>query len=243
MVVEGGYREVQGRTRLECERATMLFHPPGDEHADVISDLGSLCLHAVLEDSFLAGSPDADGRSLWAGRTRRPVPPQEAFRLRTTLRGRDGDARLEAEELLLALLGRMAGSRARAGMEIPRAPPGWLERVRERIHDELTGRYTLDDLARTASVHRVHLARAFRKHYGCTVGAYRRQRRVEAACRELVAGRAPLGRIALRVGFSDQSHFTNTFRRLVGTTPGAFRNCFGPDGRSQGAEPLHRHAG
>src|SRR3989454_9043042 len=35
------------------------------------------------------------------------------------------------------------------------------------------------------SVHRVHLARAFRWHYGCTVGEYIRQRRVEFVCHRL----------------------------------------------------------
>jgi len=29
--------------------------------------------------------------------------------------------------------------------------------------------------------------------------------------------------VATRAGFSDQSHFTNRFRRLVGVTPSQFR--------------------
>jgi len=33
----------------------------------------------------------------------------------------------------------------------------------------------------------------------------------------------PISEIALRAGFSSQSHFTTAFRRLAGATPKAFR--------------------
>ncbi|NNM32655.1 MAG: helix-turn-helix domain-containing protein, partial [Gemmatimonadetes bacterium] len=33
----------------------------------------------------------------------------------------------------------------------------------------------------------------------------------------------PIGRIAIRAGFADQSHFTRVFRSSRGTTPGALR--------------------
>src|SRR5438034_8794997 len=70
------------------------------------------------------------------------------------------------------------------------------------------------------------LARAFRWHYGCTVGEYIRQRRVEFACHRLTGPDDRLSVIAFDAGFADQSHLTNTFRRLVGMTPGAFRTRF-----------------
>ena len=31
---------------------------------------------------------------------------------------------------------------------------------------------------------------------------------------------------ALRTGFSDQSHFTNYFNRVIGLTPGVYREIF-----------------
>lgn len=58
------------------------------------------------------------------------------------------------------------------------------------------------------------------------MGHYIRQRRVEFACHRLMASGDPLAEIAFEAGFADQSHLTNTFRRLVGMPPGAFRTRF-----------------
>ena len=50
---------------------------------------------------------------------------------------------------------------------------------------------------------------------------------VEARCirakQLLLEGRLGLAEIALDVGFCDQAHFTRTFARTVGTSPGAWR--------------------
>jgi AraC family transcriptional regulator len=72
----------------------------------------------------------------------------------------------------------------------------------------------------------VHLARAFRRHYGCTPGDYVRKLRVESACRRLATSDAPLIEVALSAGFSDQSHFRRAFRRQVRMMPGEFRRNF-----------------
>jgi AraC-like DNA-binding protein len=115
----------------------------------------------------------------------------------------------------------------RPGFEAGRAPPPWLECIREQIDDECHRHHTLESLARVGGVHPVHVAREFRRRFGCTVGHYIRQRRIEFACHRLTASRDPLSEIAFSAGFADQSHFTNTFRRLIGMTPGSFRARFG----------------
>jgi AraC family transcriptional regulator len=71
-------------------------------------------------------------------------------------------------------------------------------------------------------VHPHHLARAFRRHRGASVGGTLRRLRAERGA-ELLRGPLPLAEVALRVGFSDQSHFTRCFGRVYGTTPGAYR--------------------
>jgi AraC family transcriptional regulator len=69
----------------------------------------------------------------------------------------------------------------------------------------------------------MHLARAFRQHYGASVGEFVRQRRLDFVCRELVASERPVAELALEAGFADQSHLTKIFNRALGTTPARYR--------------------
>jgi AraC family transcriptional regulator len=85
------------------------------------------------------------------------------------------------------------------------------------------GSVGLSDLAAQVEVHAAHLARAFRRELGCTVGEYVRARNLEEAARLLQAGRLELVEVAHAVGYSDQSHFSNAFRRYFGVTPGRYR--------------------
>ncbi len=101
--------------------------------------------------------------------------------------------------------------------------PQWLERVRNILEQRFAEPYKLSEIAAEAGVHPVHLAREFRKHYGTSVGEYLRRVRIEYACRELMDSNVAVTNIALAAGFADQSHFSRTFKRLCGTTPGRYR--------------------
>jgi AraC family transcriptional regulator len=73
-------------------------------------------------------------------------------------------------------------------------------------------------------VGRAELSCAFRRHCGETIGAHLRRCRVERVCERLIAEpERSLADLAAEAGFADQSHLTRVFRRLVGTTPGAFQ--------------------
>lgn len=52
---------------------------------------------------------------------------------------------------------------------------------------------------------------------------YLRRVRVNAVCRALVRSARPLSEISLTCAYSDQSHMTREFRKLVGTTPREYR--------------------
>lgn len=66
-------------------------------------------------------------------------------------------------------------------------------------------------------------SRCFRKVYGVTFQEYLIQRRVQEAIKLLKNPSASITDVCYAVGFGDQSHFTRTFRRYVGTTPSAYR--------------------
>jgi AraC family transcriptional regulator len=102
-------------------------------------------------------------------------------------------------------------------------PSAWLDEVADHLHDRLFERVTLAELAAVAGVHRAHLVRVFRARYGVSVGTYVRRERIEWAARALRSSDTPIVEIALQAGFADQSHFTRTFAKHMGVSPGLYR--------------------
>ena len=115
----------------------------------------------------------------------------------------------------------LLGNRTRTNLD--RRFPQWLETVKNILEQRFAEPYKLSEIAAEAGVHPVHLAREFRKHYGSTIGEYLRRVRIEYACRELMDSKVAVANIASAAGFADQSHFSRTFKRVCGTTPGRYR--------------------
>ena len=76
--------------------------------------------------------------------------------------------------------------------------------------------------------------------YGLTPHNYIRNVRVRLSCHALVFSPKRLSEIAMNFGFADQSHFTNEFHRLMGETPGAYRQRFKPKGAVTTRRPKPR---
>lgn len=76
-----------------------------------------------------------------------------------------------------------------------------------------------------------YLTTLFKKETGIGFVQYLNQKRVDAACRELLKKKeVPLNDIAQRAGFTASRHFFNTFKRYTGLTPGEFRQQAMQDG-------------
>ncbi|HZC85637.1 MAG TPA: helix-turn-helix domain-containing protein [Steroidobacteraceae bacterium] len=99
-----------------------------------------------------------------------------------------------------------------------------LRRVVAYIDARLGGPISLDDLANVAGVSRFHFHRQFRKSVGVTPREYVLRARIERAKGLLTESDLTVGEVSGAVGFADQSHFSNIFRRLTAMTPRSFRN-------------------
>jgi AraC family transcriptional regulator len=95
--------------------------------------------------------------------------------------------------------------------------------IDHHLSDEEEGRVALRVVARTVRMSYFHFSRAFKQSMGMTATNYIAERRIERAKKMLEETELPISEIALRSGFSSQSHFTTAFRRLAGATPKAFR--------------------
>lgn len=114
---------------------------------------------------------------------------------------------------------RLAAELRAADTAAPLAAEGLALELRDRVHDHLG----LGELAEAVGVQPGRLARAFRLHYGLTVGEYGRRLRLAWAAKALAETDAPLAEIATSAGFADQSHFTRVFKQQVGSTPARYR--------------------
>jgi AraC-like DNA-binding protein len=95
-----------------------------------------------------------------------------------------------------------------------------VDEAKARVASAYHRRHSLDDLAVRSGCSSFHLCRTFRAVEGTTLTAYRSQLRLRAAVDRLLS--APAGgliQVALDLGFSSHSHFTEAFRRTFGLTP------------------------
>src|SRR5262249_27711443 len=115
-----------------------------------------------------------------------------------------------------------------------------LRAVIEYVDEPLDASLTLEHMAAVAHLSAYHFARQFKVATGQPPHQYVIARRVDRAQELLQQDRdLSLAEIAASVGFSDQSHFSHHFKRLIGLTPGRFRTPATIASRS--ANPL-RHA-
>jgi AraC family transcriptional regulator len=129
-------------------------------------------------------------------------------------------ANVLAVHLIRHVLAPRRTERGRDGT-LPRAR---LRAVVEYIEEHLGAGQTMEQLAAVARLSPFHFARQFKAATGLPPHQYVIARRVERAKELLQAGTAlSLAEVAMHVGFSDQSHFSQHFKRLVGVTPGQFR--------------------
>jgi AraC-like DNA-binding protein len=79
----------------------------------------------------------------------------------------------------------------------------------------------LNDVAEATSISPYHLCRIFKAETGSTIHAYLNGLRLRAALIRLQDRSRDLASLAMDLGFSSHSHFTEAFRREFGVTPSA----------------------
>lgn len=133
--------------------------------------------------------------------------------------------RLERETLLLNVLTQLISRHAdqRPAELRPGREPHAVKTVKCYLEQHYAEDVSLGDLSRLTGLSRHHLVRVFCEAAGVPPHAYLRQVRVTQA-KALLASGQPVAEVALRTGFTDQSHLTRWFKRLWGVTPGHYRN-------------------
>ncbi len=219
-VLQGNYTEHYGDKTRECRSSTLLFHPPGELHAERFHEAGGRSFIVEIAPGWLTKVgehfPIADSSADFQGAAFESL----ARKLYREFSNTDGASTLIIEGLMMEMLGEAV---RHSPLKERRLPPPWLQQAQELLHARFTENLTLAEIARIVGVHPVHLAQTFHKTYECTVGDYVRKLRIEYARHELAASAKPIVDIALAAGFCDQSHFTRTFKLAVGSSPSQYR--------------------
>lgn len=224
-VVLGTFTETYGRKSRECLPSTFKYHPPGEVHEERFHTAGARLFRVEVSREWLdhvrEHSPGLADPAEYHDDTLR--------QLMSTLHAEflfadGGGSQLAISWLALEIASAASRHEGRRGSP-GRNAPGWVDAVREIVHERFADPPTIAAIAGQVGLHPVYLASAFRRHTRYSIGEYMRLVRVEYARRALATSDEPLVEIALAAGFADQSHFCRTFKRYTKLTPSEFRSA------------------
>ncbi len=178
----------------------LVIEPSRDTMRDVLDAERFAHTHAVLDAHLVAAACILRHRLL-----RRTASP------------------LEAEETALGLLAGTAGSKAPAPAPARARQRDMVEATKITLAAQPGEAWLLDTLARRVHSSPFYLARTFQRVAGMPLHRYLLHSRMAAAVVQVLDSSRELGEIGLELGFSSHSHFTHTFRTMVGATPASLR--------------------
>lgn len=221
LLLAGRYLTAARHAPAVCVPGALIYNPPGTTHRDRFDSAEGRFLTLSISAQAIQGVEEC------AALPQVPLYLSGLAEIYARRLAREANVErvswLEIEALALELL--TLTSFKTAGDY--RKRPGWLECVRQLLHDKCDEEILLTEVAAVAGVHPVHLTRSFRQHFRCTPGDYLRQCRLDRAAALLTRTTLEIAEIAILSGFADQSHLTRHFKRTQGETPRVYRRRLG----------------
>lgn len=229
-LAEAGRRTLRCRNQEYAVRAgDVLLFNPGDSHACTQRDGGELDYRGLN----IAGEVMLDLAEEVTGIRALPVFSHSVIRcsgMARLLRSLHelllcGPCSFEGEETLLLLISALI---QRCGQPLRDRAPACRQEIEAAcsfMERHYAQHISLEQICRRAGLSKSALLRAFARGKGITPYRYLETIRISRA-RELLEQGVPPAEAALRTGFSDQSHFTNCFSRLIGMPPGGYQDIF-----------------
>jgi AraC-like DNA-binding protein len=120
-----------------------------------------------------------------------------------------------------------------------------MRRATEFLDTHLNGDINLRSVAEVCDISLSHFARAFKHSFRKPPYQWLLERRIEKAQDLLLNSRLSIAGIAIQCGFTDQSGFNRSFKRISGATPGEWRRTMiggkgwkSTSGLAENEEPL-----
>lgn len=220
-VLEGGFSEHYGHLDLDCQVGSMLVVPRNRIHEDRIGPDGAHTLSIEMGPKTMQRIDDAAGLFAEPAVIGGAQITRQIERLYHEFHARDDASLLAIAAITLDLI--VAAERQSAQRESGTSR-GWMDDLVEELHRDPCAEASLGALAQRFGVHEAHMARAFRRRHGCSIGEYSRWLRLERSKAALTETTGTISEIALETGFYDQAHYSRAFKQQYGLSPSNYRN-------------------
>lgn len=101
----------------------------------------------------------------------------------------------------------------------------YVEQIKRFVTKNLHSRITLDDISKHVGINKAYMSHQFSFETGIHLMRYIHEERVKASMNMLKYSTQSISLISEYLCFDTQSHFTSVFKRIAGTTPGAYRKA------------------
>ena len=130
------------------------------------------------------------------------------------------------EEIFFFLLEQLIAEYTEQGISSPESEQSAeAKAICEFLEQNYMQNITLNDLCKLTGLSKYYLLRSFTMQKGISPYSYLETIRINHAKKLLEQGATPID-TAFQTGFTDQSHFSNFFKKFIGLTPGQYRNIF-----------------
>lgn len=217
-VRSGLYTERAGSQEISCTYNSFIYHRPAIEHSNQFLNKQAGCFNIELMQPWLESFEIKKVKFADICVVKDTSLSNLVDKLILEFNINDTASGLIIDGLTIEILGRIYRQ-----SKADKIKPVWLSTVQELLHEHFVENLSLEYLTEATGMSPFHIVREFKKHCGTTIGAYLTRLRINHACTLLAQKDYSLVRVGLECGFSDQSHFGNTFKKVMGLTPLAYR--------------------
>ena len=129
--------------------------------------------------------------------------------------------KLKCLELLLFFS--IAGESKDESISLSKRQVEVVEQVKDDLVKDLESRITIDDLAERHAISKTALKNCFKEVYGKPIYKWRKEYRLDCACRMIEEDDLTISEISKKVGYASPSKFSQAFKEYVGCTPSEYR--------------------
>lgn len=214
-VLRGGGFEKRKTTEFERSPGEIMFFHAGEPHQCISKTFPARNVNLEIEPSFLNDNGLTEAAVNQAVR-HNPYSKFIMLKVYKELLAADAFSGSSVKMLLLQLVC------TNPKTESVKGQPCWVKLVKELLNDKWDEQLSLNDLSQATGVHPVTISKFFPRYFACTFGEYLRRLKIEKSLQLIKTSAASLTEIAQECGFSDQSHFTRTFKQLTGFLPSQY---------------------